>query len=192
MALQEREIYKRCTIGYHCYPMDGDKPQDGIPVSDAIELLQNLTTAPVAGNLNAEQIEELKKLSVEDWQRLWNEYHVWQKAMRFGLARYWLLIIVASGFSYWYWQIEWAALGVILGCYVLVKRAGQDQGYGQGYEAGLESGVNRALGLTDEESYKISELASEAQLWGRIDTDKIRRKANDKSHSSPPPVPPQP
>ncbi len=165
-----------------------DTPPEGaqyMSVQDAIRLKHELGKSITWGksNLNALEVEELTKLTAEDYTRIRKEYADWQKHLNvvgnYVLSGAVLACVVAYFFVPYGW-LRGAAIVVGISCfYILNKREGHAEGYICGYEAGYEQGIYETLGIKKEEMAEMQQMVADMKVDGMLVQRMDERKAAD-------------
>ena len=152
-------------------PDENEKPEgQSVSPSDLVRLKHQLGKNITWGksSLNALQIEELTKMSREDYARIRKEYADWQKHLN--IINTYVLAAFTLGcvFAYIFVPYGWVRVAaVILGVscfYTLCKREGHAEGYIDGYDAGHEAGIYKMLGIQPEEMGEMHKMATDMQI----------------------------
>lgn len=164
-----------------------DQPEDSHPigVTDAIRLKNSINQFITWGNsnLNALQVEELTKLTANDYARIRTEYREWN----FNVVSTVVLVIFTLGsfvgYIYLpYWWLRIISMSIGISCfYTLAKRDGHAEGYVDGYDAGHEAGIHKTLGVKPAELAEMHEFATEM----KIDTMLVKRMDERERGSKP-------
>ena len=151
---------------------DESKDPHLISVPDATRLKHTVNQSITFGrsNLNAVQVEELTKLTAEDFARVRKEYREWNVNMVSTIAL--VLLTIGCVVAYFYFTLTWVrvvAIGLgISAFYTLAKRDGHAEGYIDGYDGGHEAGIHKALGIKPEELSEIHEFATDMRIDGML------------------------
>jgi hypothetical protein len=133
-----------------------------------------------SSDLNALQLEQLKKFTRDDYVRIRKEYAEWQKNLTvvpsYVYAALGLGALVAWNVSHTGWVRIVAVVVGITAFYALCRREGHAEGYVEGYEAGHEDGINKAFGIKPEERKELHEFATQMKL------DQIHVRAFEKKN----------
>jgi hypothetical protein len=136
-------------------------------VAEAIRLKHQLGQNITWGNsgLNALQVEELTKLTKDDYDQI----HTLYKDRTVLIHTYGLLVLVAGcAAAYFFLNYGWVRLAaVIVGvtCLITVfKREGHAQGYIEGFEAGHDTAVYKVLGIKPEELSEMRQFAIDMKM----------------------------
>jgi hypothetical protein len=139
-------------------------------VAEAYRLKHKLGQSITWGNsnLNALQVEELTRLTADDYARIRKDYKEWQKRVTV-IPTYGLLALMAGcAAAYYYLTIGWVKVAaVILGVTCLItalRREGHVEGYVQGYESGRDEGIHKALGIKPEEADEMRQFATDMKI----------------------------
>lgn len=145
---------------------DETKDPNTMTVTEAIRLKHQLGQNITWGNsgLNALQIEDLTRLSAEDFARIRNDYKENRTVVVF--PTYILFaMMVGCAIAYYFITYGWAKVAVvILGvmCFTtIMKREGHAEGYVEGYEIGHDEGIHKVLGIKPEELNEMREFATD-------------------------------
>lgn len=168
-----------------------ESQQNSMSIADAIALKHELGKMITYRGLNALEIKELKKISIERWRAISGSYDKWQAAIQPLYKKYSLFFFLASlAFSWFLGKYSWIGLGfAMLFVYFYGFNEGRREGYMEGYESGNEEGINAALGLSDEQSKEISDLAIEMQVDETILNSLAKSDATSPSDGSSSSVP---
>jgi hypothetical protein len=148
---------------------DETKDPSTMTAAEAYRLKHQLGQSITWGNsgLNALQVQELTKLTAQDFARIRNQY----KQNRTGVVfpTYILLaLLVACIVVYFLFANGWpkgAALLVGGMCFMtLCERDGHRDGYMEGYENGHDEGIHRVLGIKPEEAAEMREFATQMKI----------------------------
>ena len=141
---------------------------DSMSVQDAIRLKHSLGQSTTWGtsNLNALQVEDLTKLTAEDYARVRKDYRKWNVNV---VSTVMLVLITfgsVGGCIYLpFWWLKVIAMSVGISCfYMLAKRDGHAEGYIDGYDAGHEAGIHKTLGIKPEEFAEMHEFATDMKI----------------------------
>jgi hypothetical protein len=147
-----------------------DEPEESklSSIPDAIRLKHSINQGITWGNsnLNALQVENLTKLTAEDYARVRKDYREWNANVVSTVA----LVVMTLGcvIAYMYLSNTWVkVVAISLGIsffYILAKRDGHAEGYVDGYDAGHEAGIHKALGIKPEELTEIHEFATDMKI----------------------------
>lgn len=160
-----------------------------ISVPDAIRLKHSLNQSITWGKsaLNALQVEELTRLTADDYARVRNEYREWNVNMVSTIA--FVLLTIGCVAAYIYFSNTWVrivagSVGISF-FYTLAKRDGHAGGYVDGYGAGHEAGIHKALGIKPEDLSEMHEFANDMRVDGMVieRMDERERKKADQSSS---------
>jgi hypothetical protein len=154
--------------------MADDPQQDPnfISVQNAIRLKHSLNQSLTWGNsnLNALEVENLTKLTAEDYARVRKQYREW----KFNIVNTMTMSLLALGSVAAFiflpngW-LKWIALVVMMIClHHLSRREGHEEGYIRGYDAGYEAGIHKVLGINPEELKRIHGVATEMKVDGML------------------------
>lgn len=138
--------------------------------SDLVRLKHQLGKSITWGksNLNALQIEELTKLSREDYARIRKEYADWQRHMNVINTYVLVAIVLGCVLMYFFVPYGWMRVAAALlgfSCfYALCKREGHADGYIDGYDAGHEAGIHKALGVQPTEMKEMHTMATDMKI----------------------------
>lgn len=163
-----------------------DNPPEGaqyISVQEAIRLKHELGKSITWGNsnLNALEVEQLTKLTAEDYVRIRKEYKDWQTHINVINTYVLAAMVLGCVLAYSYISYGWlriAALGIGISCfYSLSKREGHAEGYIFGYDAGYEEGIYKTLGIKKEEMAEMHQMATDMKIDGMLTKRMDERKA---------------
>jgi hypothetical protein len=167
-----------------------DKPPENaqyISVQDAVRLKHELGKSITWGNsnLNALGVQQLTKLTAEDYARIRKEYADWQGYLNL-ISNYVLIgIMLGCVVAYFFAPYIWLRIAVLvigISCfYSLNKREGQAEGYIYGYEAGYEEGIYKALGIKREELAEMGQMTTDMMIDDMLVQRMNERKAAPKS-----------
>ena len=148
---------------------DETKDPNTMTVAEAYRLKHQLGQSTTWGDsgLNALQVEELTKLTAQDFARIRNEYK--QNRTVVVLPTYILFaLMVGCAVAYFFFAYGWvkvAALVVGGLCFMtLCKREGHADGYIEGYEIGHDEGIHKVLGIKPEEVAEMHEFATQMKI----------------------------
>lgn len=141
-------------------------------LKDAIRLKHSINEDIRYCGLNAQEIEEKKEISVEQWAAARKWYAELIKDYGYRLRVYWYIIAIALATFYFLYPRQpwrmWTAVALALLIIYMAAKLGQAQGYREGffvgYENGWEGGINKLLGISQEESHDIHERATEMKI----------------------------
>lgn len=117
--------------------------------------------------MNALQIQELAKLTAEDFARIHRGYKDNRSVTVFPT---YVLFLMMVGFAvvYLFVPYGWAKLlAVIVGmmCFMtMMKREGHREGYVEGYEIGHDEGIHKVLGIKPEEADEMHKFANDMMV----------------------------
>jgi hypothetical protein len=145
-----------------------ERDSSEISVQDAIRLKHDLNNSIKYGGYNANEIKELERLSekqraklnenISHIKRIWWAFPDWVLAIGF----------LVAGFSLLYFQSFIARIFCLLAmlyCATQVAyRLGVYFGFAEGFQEGHEEGVHRVLGISPDDSFEISEKATEMEM----------------------------
>jgi hypothetical protein len=136
-------------------------------IAEAIRLKHELGQSITWGNsgLNALQIEEMTKLTAEDYAQIRELY----KGRSTLIPTYGLVALMAGcAAAYFFLNYGWVKLvAVIIGvtCITTVfRREGDAKGYIEGYEAGHDTGIYKVLGIKPEELSEMRQFATDMKI----------------------------
>jgi len=141
-----------------------------ITVAEVVRLKHQLGQTITWGNsgLNALQIEELTKLTAEDYARIRKEYGDWQKRLTVAPTLGLFVLVVSCALAHHFITYGWVKVAaVILGamCFMtMMKREGHAEGYVEGYETGHDEGIHKVLGIKPEEADEMSHFATDMKI----------------------------
>lgn len=145
---------------------EGDSSK--ISVQDAIRLKHDLNNSIKYGGYNAKEIKELERLSEEQRAKLnENLSHI---KNNWWLFPDWVMAIgfLVAGCLLFYFQSVFARLFCLIAmtyCATQVAyRLGVYFGFSEGFQEGHEEGVDRVLGISPDDSFEISERATEMEM----------------------------
>jgi len=163
------------------------EPEDHrVTVEEAIRIKHRLGEEITWGNsgLNALHVEELTKISKEQWQEIRKDYRKWNVSIA---SNYVLLGIFVAGIVAWFKTSGWLHVLIFaVGCvymYTLIKRDGHAEGYVDGYEAGHEAGVYKVLSIRNEEIGEMAKMATDMKIDNMLVERMDERKAQEKGNS---------
>jgi hypothetical protein len=146
--------------------------QGHIRVQDAIRLKHSINQDIRHCGLNAQQIEEKKKITREDWAAVRKWYAELVKMYGYRLRLYWYIVAAALGVFYLTYTVQpwhlYAGIALALVIMWMAAKLGQADGYREGFFAGYENGfegaINKMLGIDEKESRNIHDRAVEMEI----------------------------
>jgi hypothetical protein len=148
---------------------DEVKLPETMTVIEALRLKHQLGQDITWGSsgLNALQIQELTKLTREDFARIRNGYKDNRSVTLFPTYVL-LLMMVGCAAAYYFVHYGWArgaALLIGMMCFMnLMKREGHAEGYVEGYEIGHDEGIHKVLGIKPEELDEMHKFANDMTI----------------------------
>jgi hypothetical protein len=140
-----------------------------VTVAEIYRLKHELGQSITWGNsgLNALQVEELTKLTAEDYARIRNRYPENRTVVVFPTYSLFAMVALCAA-AYFFFNYGWVKVpAVVVGitCLVTVlKREGHAEGYIEGYQIGHDEGIHKVLGIKPEEADKMYEFATKMKI----------------------------
>jgi hypothetical protein len=146
--------------------------QGNISPQDMLRVKHSINSDIRYCGLNAQEIEEKKKITPEQWSAARKWYAELAKMYGYRLRIHWYIVAVSlAAFYFAYprqpWRM-WTAVALAVVIIYMAGKLGQADGYREGflagYENGWDNGINKMLGIDEEESRDIHERATEMKI----------------------------
>jgi hypothetical protein len=152
--------------------MNANEDSDAMSVQDAIRLKHGLNKSIKCHGYDAREIQELKRLTTEQFEELNEGISILRDAWWFFSDRTMVIGFLISGCSLLYFASDIARLFCIVGMIYFATqvsyRYGVWYGYTRGFEYGHEKGVEKVLGISAVESTEMHKRATEMAVDERL------------------------
>ena len=152
--------------------MNANEDSDAMSVQDAIRLKHDLNESIKYLGYDAREIQELKRVTAEQFKLLDESISKLRDAWWFFSDRTMVIGFLVSGCSLLYFASDIARLFCIVGMIYFATqvsyRRGVWYGFIQGFEYGHEKGVEKVLGISAVESTEIHKRATEMAVDERL------------------------
>ena len=172
-------------------PPKGQQDQP-VSLSDLIRIKHQLGKSITWGksDLNALEVEKLTELTREDYARIRKEYWDSKKPVNVFHTYVLVVIVLACVGAYSFVPYVWlkiAAIGIGITCFTAIaKREGHAEGYIDGYDAGHEAGIYKMLGIKDEQTPEMADMAIKMKMDDMLVERMDERKAKESKNKTKP------